>query len=162
MVKIYTMLSVLAALIVLGAEITRVALYFAAKRNLINDCAQEANGITIGGWNSVWGGSWSTTLTGPAAQEWCEDRWERGVWGAIVWLIVVVVLGWLFASMAFSYYHQLLSPHTVAPSQAFRMGAFNSHQPYGQSPYNPQGGYQYPAPRPGPQEDYVPPYDPHK
>lgn len=67
-------------------------------------------------------------------------------------------------SVGFSYYHQLLAPQTMPPSQQFRlgqMGGQNAGYYNNGAPYNPQGGYQYPAPR-QPPEDYVPEYDPHK
>ena len=72
------------------------------------------------------------------------------------------VIGWFLVSLAFSYYHQILSPQPIPPSQAYAMGNFGMNNP--NQPYNPSAGYHYPAPSgpPPQQQEYVPPYDPAK
>ncbi|KAG9047146.1 hypothetical protein FS837_002929 [Tulasnella sp. UAMH 9824] len=133
LVRIYTFLSVLAALIVVAAESVRFSVYFTHKQKLIDNCTNDATGATVEIYSGFWGGRHSIDTLSPAEAS--------------------QFLGWFFVSIAFSYYHQLLSPQPLlAPSQAFQLRT-----------YNPQAGYNYPAP-PGPplREEFVPPYDPAK
>lgn len=153
LVRIYTFLSVLAALIVVAAESVRFSVYFTHKQKLIDNCTNDATGATVEIYSGFWGGRHSIDTLSPAeASRYCNDGWQRSVWSSVAWLIIASVLGWFFVSIAFSYYHQLLSPQPLAPSQAFQLRT-----------YNPQGGYNYPPP-PGPpiREEFVPPYDPAK
>lgn len=154
LVRIYTFLSILAALIVLAAESVRFSVYFTHKKKLIDDCTTDATGATVAVYSGFWSGRHSVDTLSPAeAANYCKDSWNRSVWSSIAWLIIASVLGWFFVSIAFSYYYQLLSPQPVlAPSQAFQLRS-----------YNPQGGYNYPPPPgPPPRDDFVPPYDPAK
>lgn len=70
------------------------------------------------------------------------------------------VLSVVYISISFSFYYQLLSPEReiLAPSRAYNLSNMQ------RGPYNPQSGYQYPAPAVAPPttEDWVPPYDPAK
>ncbi|KAG8903569.1 hypothetical protein FRB99_003120 [Tulasnella sp. 403] len=164
LVRVFCFASILAAIMVLVAECIRFSVYFTHKQRLIDNCTADATGATVETFGGFWGHRHSsTTLSEDDARNWCTDSWTRNVWSSVAWLIIATVLGWFFVSLAFSYYHQLLSPQPLAPSQAFQMGAFGDRSgPYG--PYNPQGGYQYPAPAGPPpnREDFVPPYDPAK
>jgi len=157
-VRIYAILSVLVALLVVAAEATRFSTYFTHKKELIDTCTNESTGLTVTSFGSFWGSRGTTeTLTQSEAQDYCNSSWNRSVWASVAWLIAATIVGLFLVSLAFSFRHQLLSPQPLrpqAPSQAFAMGA-----------YNPQVGYQYPAP-PGPpprrDEEFVPPYDPAK
>jgi len=162
LVRTYAYLSVVAVIIVLAAESLRFATYFTHKTELINNCTNDATGETIQSFGSFWGGhSYSETLTQDDASDLCHSSWTRSVWNAVAWFVVGALVGGFLVSLAFSYYHQLLAPQPMAPSQAYAMNNFNTS--YGGS-YNPQAGYQYPAPPGAPpsREDYVPPYDPAK
>jgi len=162
-VRIYAFLSVLAAVIVVAAEAVRFSTFFTHKSELINTCTTQATGETVETFGGFWGSRGTTdTLTQSEAQDSCNSEWTRSVWSAVAWLIISTLIGWFFAALAWSYYHQALSPQPIAPSQTFQLGSYGNQPQYG--PYNPQGGYQYPAP-PGPPprtEDFVPPYDPAK
>ncbi|KAG9019360.1 hypothetical protein FRB90_003464 [Tulasnella sp. 427] len=154
LVRIYTYLSILAAVIVLAAESVRFSVYFTHKKSLIDNCTTDATGATVEVYSGFWSGRHSVdTLSAADAAEYCNDSWQRSVWSSIAWLVISTLLGWFFVSIAFSYYYQLLMPQPVmAPSQAFQLRT-----------YNPQGGYNYPAPPgPPPRDDFVPPYDPAK
>lgn len=99
----------------------------------------------------------------------CNNAWSRDSFSEIAWFIVAAVFGFLFSSIAFAYYRQLLDPTSAAnqaraPSaQARAAGVYPTH-------YNPpyaSGGRGY-APPPGPPPPaaassvYVPEYDPAK
>ncbi|KAG8872584.1 hypothetical protein FRB98_009530 [Tulasnella sp. 332] len=137
MARIYNYLSILAVLIVIAAESIRFSVYFTQKSSLIGTCTSQATGEDVVTYGSFWGSSSDQVLTASDAQQF---------------------LSVLFVSLAFAFYHQLLLPEQLPPSQAYNM---NNMQ---REPYNPQSGYQYPAPPGAPpfREDYVPPYDPAK
>jgi len=153
--RAYAYLSILATLIVIAAECLRFSVYFSHKQDLISTCTAQATGTTEVNYGSFWGPTSDQTLSATEAQQYCQDSWTRSVWTSVIWLIVSIFVSFLFISLAFSFYHQLLVPQPLAPSQAYNM---NNMQ---RQPYNPQSGYQYPAPAgpPPTREDYVPPYD---
>ncbi|KAG8877669.1 hypothetical protein FRB97_003196 [Tulasnella sp. 331] len=158
MARIYNYLSILAVLIVIAAESIRFSVYFTQKSSLIGTCTSQATGEDVVTYGSFWGSSSDQVLTASDAQQFCENSWTRSVWASVAWLIISIILSVLFVSLAFAFYHQLLLPEQLPPSQAYNM---NNMQ---REPYNPQSGYQYPAPPGAPpfREDYVPPYDPAK
>jgi len=161
-VRLYATLSILAAVLFIAGEALRFSVYFTRKNDLIKNCTQQATGETVQTYGSFWGnGGNSETLSPADAQTWCNSSWVRSVWSTAAWLAITTILAVFFVMLAFSFYHQLLTPQVLAPSQAYPLGTFGSDS----TPYNPQTGYQYPAPSgppPAPREDYVPPYDPHK
>jgi len=157
MVRLFCFFSILAAVLVLGSESVRFATYFTHKHQLIDNCTANSVGDVVSSY-SFWGAAGSSeTLTSTQAAQYCSDAWNRAVWSAAAWLLVAGILSCLFISVAFSYYHQLLSPQPLPPSNAFRMGPTAASA----DPYNPQAGYQYPNRGQRP-EDWVPAYDPAK
>jgi len=156
--RTYAYLSIVVCLLATGAEAFRLAVYFLYKQSLINSCTQAYTGADVEvRYGPFWGSFDGQTLTQSEAQSDCESSWNKGIWTTIIWLIVAILVSGLFASIAFSLYHQLLSPARITPSQAYNLNTMP------QQPYNPQSGYQYPAPPgPPPGDDFVPPYDPAK
>lgn len=104
----------------------------------------------------------------------CDSAWSHDSFSEIAWFIVTAVCSLLFASVAFSYYRQMLDPTSPAnasraPSAQARAGLYPEHY---NPPYAGDGGFgagavgQY-APPPGPppaasSTAYVPEYDPVK
>jgi len=156
--RTYAYLSILACVLVMGAESLRFSVYFTHKQTLIDNCTLQATGSNVETYGGFWGRYSDQTLSGPEAESYCENDWTRSVWSSVLWMFFSIILSGFFVSLAFSFYHQILSPQQLAPSQAYNMNDFQNQ------PYNPQSGYQYPAPNGPPpiKEDFVPPYDPAK
>ena len=108
----------------------------------------------------------------------CNSAWDHDSFSEIAWFIVTSILSLLFASVAFSYYRQMLDPTSPAnasraPSAQARAAMYPDHYnpPYaGEYGVYGRGGAgavgQY-APPPGPppaaqSTAYVPEYDPAK
>ena len=112
----------------------------------------------------------------------CNDAWSHDSFSEIAWFIVVAILGFLFSSITFAYYRQLIDPTSPAnqaraPSAQARAAAAGGAYPppHYNPPYASGGvdvggsvgnlGY---APPPGPPPPgaassvYVPEYDPAK
>lgn len=75
----------------------------------------------------------------------CNNAWSHDSFSEIAWLLVAIVVGLLFSSIAFSYYRQLLDPTspanaTRAPSNRYQGGTFTLAQgrvpDHYQPPYN--------------------------
>jgi hypothetical protein len=155
LVRFYSIASIVALLCALAAESVRTALHFQFKGQLIDECTNELTGLTVrhGGYFRPG----STEILNPdRARELCSGYWNHDSFRNIAWLIVALLLGLFFVSIAFSFYRQLLDPSTVrtAPTNVYRMQAQGMYPP----PQGPIPGY---APY-NPYPDYVPPYDPHK
>jgi len=151
LIRIYSLLSLVAALIVFGAEVITVVLDFKFKSDLISECT-TAN--TFGS-NFNGRGWWGNTggLDSGDAQSFCSNLWNRAVFGDFAWLFVSTIVSLMFSAIAFAYYRQALDPASTAypraPSDRIRMQAY--------APYS------YPPPAgPPPQPEFVPPYDPAK
>ncbi|KDQ06443.1 hypothetical protein BOTBODRAFT_39599 [Botryobasidium botryosum FD-172 SS1] len=153
LVRIYALLTIPAVLTIMTCEMMRIVLHFIFKNSLIDQCTQASTGATYST-GSFWGGFSRGTLTLRQAQQWCNDSWNRGTFADIAWFIAATIFGWLFSSVAFSYYHQLLqSPSRMAPSDQIRMGNFPPPQGPPPGPYNAPA---YPPP------EHAPPYDAQK
>ncbi|QRV85009.1 hypothetical protein RhiJN_13025 [Ceratobasidium sp. AG-Ba] len=169
LVGIYSWASVGAVIVVIAAELIRIILHFTLKKSLIDQCTRENTGdvvITRGGF---WDPTTSTTLTEADARNWCNDAWNRGTFADFAWFILSALLGFMFVSVNFAYWRQLLDPTSVvsryprAPSEQYGMGAIphqpQPYNPYAQQQYNP---YSYGQPDPFARNDYAPPYDAQK
>ncbi|KZV80248.1 hypothetical protein EXIGLDRAFT_845716 [Exidia glandulosa HHB12029] len=152
LVRFYSFLTLLAALFIAAAQIIQIVLDFKYKSTLLNMCVEANTGSTIIVPHGWWG-STRRILTQPEAQSFCKSILNRNIFADFAWLIVSSILALLFASIVFAFYRQLLDPASMAypraPSDQVRMQTFGAYPP-------PAG-----APRPY-NEDYVPPYDPHK
>jgi len=152
LLRLYSFMSLLVALIVFAAEVISVVLDFKFKNDLISECS-TAN--TLGS-NFNGRGWWGNTagLDAEDAQSFCNNLWNRAVFGDFAWLFVSTIVSLMFSAIAFSYYRQCLDPASTAypraASDRIRMQAYSA-------PYN------YPPPAgPPPEPEYVPPYDAHK
>ncbi len=92
----------------------------------------------------------------------CDNSWDQDSTSEIVWLIIVIILGLLFQSIAFSYYHQLLDP-TSTRTRVVQVAPF-APQHYNR-PYDngaPDSSHSQPsdyATGPYPPPPGAPPYD---
>ncbi|KZT43352.1 hypothetical protein SISSUDRAFT_686606 [Sistotremastrum suecicum HHB10207 ss-3] len=153
LVRLYVGMSLLAAFIVSGAELLNIVLHFTLKDTLINECTQAATNETISFNFGFFGGHTSEVLTPDEAKQWCNNAWSHDTFSDFAWFLVGTILGLLFASTVYSYYHQLLDPTSVA-----------SRLPRATEDVNlntfPSNSY---APPPGlPPSTSAPPYDPAK
>ncbi|THH17979.1 hypothetical protein EW146_g2924 [Bondarzewia mesenterica] len=164
--RMYAFLSVLSALIVVVAGFVQVVVHFVMKSELISECTTLTTGENVDFSWGLFGPRAHDTLTGDEANNWCTDAWNHDSWSDIVTLIIAIIVMGIFASVAFSYYHQLLDP--TSPANAFRAPANNLgagagayyNPPYASSlphlGYNDQS--QYPPP-PGPPPHFHEPED---
>lgn len=92
--------------------------------------------------------------------------YNRSSGAAIAWLLLSIIFALFFASIAFSFYRQLLDPNTFraarAPSDQIRLDALrHQEQPFGAG-YMPYPGFNEYAPPPGPPpgtSSTAPPYE---
>ncbi|KIJ64723.1 hypothetical protein HYDPIDRAFT_111309 [Hydnomerulius pinastri MD-312] len=156
LVKIYAFLCALSTLLVVGVGFMRTVTHFTFKADLIQECEDAAKSGTIGSVFGIWGSNPSSNLTTDEATSYCNDQWNHDSWAEIIVLLVEIVLGLLFTSIAFAYYRQTLDPTSPinasrAPSNQVRMDDYPTHYspPYDTTAYAP--AY---APPPG-----SPPFD---
>jgi len=151
LVRLYTLLSLVAALLVFAAEVITIVLDFMFRQRLINECTEANTGdiVISRGW---WGSTQTGFLDSDDANRFCTNLFNHNVFADFAWLFVSTILSLMFSAVAFSFYRQLLDPAStlVARQQAERipLGAY----PPAQFNYPPPSG---PAPN---QPDYVPPY----
>jgi len=163
MVRLYSFLSILTSLLILGASLTQTVVHFTMKTALINQCTSDTTGETVFLSWGFWGSSRTTTLDAQDANAWCQDSWDHDSWADILSFILELVVAVLFVSIAFAYYRQLVDP--TSPVNA-------SRAPSNQVMMHPYQGYNngdrfYPPPEPPVHQDYydqqfAPPYDGNK
>ncbi|OCB87290.1 hypothetical protein A7U60_g5619 [Sanghuangporus baumii] len=170
MIKIYAFLALGAAVIVSALGLIRVIIHFVFKNTLINECAALVEGDTITFRFGIWGTTTETLDDDESAQDLCKDAWNHDSFAEIAWFIVVTILSFLFASIAFSYYRQMLDPNSlktvsrgVPAPQHYNPPYAAGQYSYGNNPYGRFGAGGY-APPPGPppaaqSQAYVPEYD---
>jgi len=179
-IRLYAFLSLGTAVIVIGTELLRVVIHFVFKQTLIDECTNLVKGDTVTTRFGIWGPTTTTILDDESARSFCSSAWSHDSFSEIAWFIVTAVCSLLFASVAFSYYRQMLDPTSPAnasraPSAQARAAMYPEHY---SPPYAGDGGFgaygrggagavgQY-APPPGPppaasSTAYVPEYDPVK
>ncbi|KLO09989.1 hypothetical protein SCHPADRAFT_800499, partial [Schizopora paradoxa] len=141
MIRIFTFLSIGAALIVIAAELLRVVLHFVFKHDLINECITLATGQTVVTRFGIWGPTTSHTLSQGDATSFCNDAWSHDSFSEIAWFIVALIASLFFASINYSYYRQMLDPSSPvnasrAPSaQARAAGGFGAQPSHYTPPY---------------------------
>ncbi|KAG5640608.1 hypothetical protein DXG03_007948, partial [Asterophora parasitica] len=143
LVRIYTLLTVLAAFIVAAAGLTRIVTHFVWKNDIIAECTT----LTTGGqiiYHGFWGPIKADTLTPSEAAAWCRRAWDRDSWSDIVGLLILLGLAALFTILAFAYQRQLQDPTSVAnasraPSAQWGGAPAHYNPPYAQ--YPPNTGY---------------------
>jgi len=175
--RIFVFFSFLVALIVVAAELSRTIAHFSFKSAILEECQLESTGEIDSTSFGFWGGS-IHTFSDTEAQAFCSDSFSRTSISVIAWLILVGLLSFFFASIAYSFYRQLLDPQAFraqAPSDHVRLQALNqsygrpqeqygyapSQQPYGGAYGGGNNPYPSFAPPPGPPPG-APPYEPGK
>lgn len=68
-VRVYAYLSIVGCLIIIAAECLRFSVFFTHKSDLINACANEAQGFTSDHHGGFWGSTTSDTLDEADAQD---------------------------------------------------------------------------------------------
>jgi hypothetical protein len=144
LIKMYAFLSALSALLFIGIGFMRVITHFTFKSDLITECEIAAQNGTIGSVFGIWGTSPDSSLDPAEAVSYCNDQWNRDSWTEIVVLLIMIVLGLLFTSIAFAYFRQMVDPASPvnasrAPSNQVRMDDYPTHynQPYDTTAYVP-------------------------
>jgi len=173
LVRIFVTLSVAVIFIVAGAELFRTIVHFAFKSAIIEECLLEVNGSTVQTSFGFWGGGSSFhTINLSEAQNFCNRAYSRSSLSVILWLLFAALSALFFASIAYSFYRQLLDPtffraqSRMAPSDQVRLEAYGTRydmppqQGYGGG-YNPYPSF---APPPGPppnqsQSQFAPAYE---
>ncbi|KZT00723.1 uncharacterized protein LAESUDRAFT_753073 [Laetiporus sulphureus 93-53] len=114
MARIYAMLSVVSAGLVVGAALMRVIVHFILKNDLINECTTISQGDVVVSVFGFWGTTYETKLTQDEANSYCKDIWHHDSFVEILSLIVEIVITAFFSSVAFAYFHQLNDPTSAA------------------------------------------------
>jgi len=170
LVRIYAILSLLAAAMVFGAEIVRLVVHFKFKNDMITQCIQAAQ-TGDGERNNdfgLFGNHRAHDLSSDEATDFCNDAWSHNTFSDIAWLILSLICSLVFSSLAFSYYRQLLDPASggarIRPQDnGVPLNTFRSYGQYGEYAQGAglayEGGSRF-APPPIP--EYAPPYEPSK
>jgi hypothetical protein len=146
MVKIYAFLCALSTLLVIGVGIMRVVTHFVFKSDLITECTaivQTGTG-SISSVFGIWGSNPTDNLNQTQAAQYCDSEWNHDSWAEIIALLLEIVLGLFFTSIAFAYYRQSLDPSSLAnssrlPSNQGRQDGYPTHYnpPYDETAYLP-------------------------
>jgi len=118
LVRSYSFLSLVVAIIVAAAEILRIVIHFKFKNDIISECTTLAQTDDDSTDIGFFGSHHANGLSPTDAAEYCNNAWSRDSFSDIAWLLVGLVLTLLFSSIAFSFYRQLLDPsiHVTRPS----------------------------------------------
>jgi len=168
--KLYSMLSLLVSILVFGAELLRIVIHFKFKQEMIDQCtsAVQTNNGEQDNYFGWFGGNAANNLSPQQASDFCHNAWSHNTFSDIAWLIVSLICSLVFASLAYSYYRQLLDPSSGAarsrpqaadnvPLDTFRnYGQYNDYAEATGLPYNARGRASPPA------SEYAPPYEPSK
>lgn len=170
LVKIYAWLSLIGALCITAIEIIRIVLDNVFKKELIDGCVNEVKGRTITTTSgSIFNPNISTIASDAEARRICTRAWTSGVWRHVGWLLFAIFISFMFATINFAFYRQLIDPtmlRTQAPSSAYQMNATRNAYGYhdngnipGYNPYSTQtyGNYVPPSGPGGPAADVKPP-----
>jgi len=168
LVRLFTLLTLVAALLTVVSSILRIILHFTFKNGLINECIGLVTGTINGGSGlGFWGSVSGNDLSPADASTYSNDSWNHDTFSVFVWFIASAIVTFLTCGIVYGYYNQLLDPTSVAsrypraPSNQYRMNAFPTA--YNPAPYDSQFNARSYAPPPGPPPtDYVPAYDAHK
>ncbi|KAF8508155.1 hypothetical protein JB92DRAFT_2954257 [Gautieria morchelliformis] len=177
--RLFAGLSLGVILLVGAAELVRTVVHFTHKSAILDQCQLNSEGFTsrtllrltltghvLLGWSS------GDFLTRGEANDFCRSIYNRMSFSTIAWLILPTLFALFFASVAYSFYRQLLDPNSFraprAPSDQVRLEALRTQQqPYGGG-YMPYPGFNSvpnygPPPGPPPPQAMggynVPPYE---
>jgi len=164
LVRIYAMLSFFVVALVTAIEVMRLVLHFTFKKTLIDNCVNDIRGLTVtqsdGGFFNPH--TTTNTISDSEATNDCNHAWSNGIFQDVAWLLVAAIAGFVFATVNYAYYRQLIDPsllRTQAPSVAYQMNATRNAYGYRNNANNIPGYNPYQTQTYG---DYVPPYDANK
>jgi len=154
--RLFSGFALFTVVLVGAAELTRTIGHFMHRGPIINQC-ENASKSTTSEASLFWGGESGRDLTADEAADFCTSLYNRASASTIAWLLLSMIFALFFASIAFSFYRQLLDPNTFraprAPSDLVRLDALRHQQePYGGG-YMPYPGFHNAtnyAPPPGP------------
>lgn len=162
MVRIYSFLSILSSLLILGGSLTQTIIHFTMKDELLNLCTTDATGDTVFFGFGFWGPSRKDTLDSNEAANWCKNEWDHDSWSDILALLLEIVLALFFVAITFAYYAQVMDP--TSPVNNTRIPPNQTRPAYQPEHYNPPYTTYPPPPGAPPYVDqgFVPPYDANK
>ncbi|KAM5536781.1 hypothetical protein V8D89_009499 [Ganoderma adspersum] len=139
LVRTYAMLSLVAAVAIVGAAFLRVIIHFVFKNGLISECEQVAQGEGVTFRFGIWGPRVSDRLNAADAATFCNNAWNRDSLDEILFLIFEILAAIFFTMIAFAYYHQVLDPTSAANVSRTPANPFRGRPADGQYPdhYNP-------------------------
>lgn len=146
LIRIFTYLSALSTLLAVGVAFMRVITHFTFKSDLIAECEVLALNGSVDSMFGFWEPSPGSDLDASDAVSYCNDQWSHDSWAEILLLILLIVVGLLFTSIAFAYYRQVIDPTSPvnssrAPANQVRMDEFPSYNaPYDVPAYAPPAG----------------------
>jgi len=142
--RMFYVLAPLGVIVTIAVQVIAVVIHFVAKGNLVHRCIFDTRGqaTTDDAGNA-------STINIEQASNICFATWSRATSTVIIWLIIALVVSLLFASIALSYYRQLLDPNSVR-----RRNTVPQQQ---QQAFQMQAGI-YPPPPDNRQSWMVPPY----
>ncbi|CAO1637843.1 unnamed protein product [Sympodiomycopsis kandeliae] len=121
--RLYSIASLFALGFTVTADVLAIVQHYTLSNDLITGCTLENTGRTGGsvyGWGGFFGNEngnnnsdvnlpWTTDQ----ARSYCNAQWRRdGIW-TIVWLVIILLVGTLFLSFAFTFVQQLRNPNSI-------------------------------------------------
>jgi len=106
LIRIFSVLAIVAAIIIIGAGLLRTIIHFMLKNDLITECTALAQGHDVDFRWGIWSEDPSNNLTPAEAADFCKDAWNHDSFAEIMWLIFEILMMTFFAVIAFSYAQQ--------------------------------------------------------
>ncbi|KAI0061081.1 hypothetical protein BV25DRAFT_1826922 [Artomyces pyxidatus] len=149
LIRIYSFLSVVAAVLVIGAGLVRVIVHFMLKGELISECTTLASNKKVDFTWGIWGPHLDKALSPDQASTWCNNAWSHDSWSEIISLIVEILLMAFLTLLAFSYAHQSQQdfvapqrlPAAYAPPYAAAGPTYAAPQVHYEPPAGPPPGF---------------------
>ncbi|KAH9929078.1 uncharacterized protein BXZ73DRAFT_78222 [Epithele typhae] len=160
LVRLYAMMSILAAILTVGASFFRVIIHFIYKNDLISECTDVVQGKGVTFRFGIWGPRVHETLNAAEAQAFCTDAWNKDSFNEIISLIFEIFFSIFFTMITFAYYHQVLDPTSPANVQRGPMVTSGPQPAHWNAPYDPNARYDAPPYPPYGQPQYAPPPGP--
>jgi len=106
LIRIFSVLAIVATVIVIAAGLLRTIVHFMLKSDLLNECITLAQGNDVAFRWGIWSTDPGSHLSLADATKFCNDAWNHDSFSEIVWLIAEIFLMALFATIAYSYAQQ--------------------------------------------------------
>jgi len=138
MIKINAFLCALSTLLIIATGLMRVITHFVFKSDFITECIGIAQTGSIGPVFGIWGSNPTNRLNKDQATDYCNSEWSRDSFAEIVALVLEILLGLFFTSIAFAYYRQALDPSSAANSYRvpFNPTRRDNHHTHYNPPYD--------------------------